>query len=345
MTLSNPFRRVLARITVKGLALFGVVVLIAALTDPVRPLSRVTIYNTLVPGRQRLPWGERPELAFNVTVNNVDAMFASHEIARPKAADEFRVVLVGDSSTWGFLLKPEDTLSALLNAKQLRRNGKRVRVYNLGYPDFSLSKDGALLLRSLEHQPDLVIWLVTLRSFPKSLQKHALLDAINPAAGDLAHKRRALADLLRLQLFGVAWAATGLDQHYPADYTPVQRDLDADQSFGAFAPPTLPRDDLSYGVFDSAQRRMGTIPLIVVNEPMLVSTGANSDVRYNFFYPRWAYDRYRLDLVETLQSAGIRHYDYWNLVPQIEFTNSAVHLTPAGSRMLADRLAADVFPP
>jgi hypothetical protein len=341
--MTNPFRHTFARIALKGLALFGVVVLIVALTDPARTLARFSIYNTLVPGRQRLPWGERPELAYNLTVNNFDAMFASHEIARPKAADEYRVVLIGDSSTWGFLLKPEDTLSALLNTKQLTRDGKRARFYNLGYPDFSLSKDGALLLRAMEHEPDLVIWLVTLRSFPKALQQHALLDAINPPPGDLAHKRRALADLTRLQLFGAAWAATGIDQYYPPDYTPVQRDLDADASFGAFSPPELPRDQLAYGVFDGAQRRMGDVPLIVVNEPMLISAGANSDVRYNFFYPRWAYDRYRVDLPDALGKAGIRYLDYWNLVPQTEFTNSAVHLTPAGSRMLADRLASDLF--
>ena len=71
-----------------------------------------------VPGRPRLPWGENPQRAYNLTLNNLDAMFASHEITQPKQKDEFRVVLIGDSSTWGFLLKPEDTLAAQLQRAQ-----------------------------------------------------------------------------------------------------------------------------------------------------------------------------------------------------------------------------------
>ncbi len=45
-------------------------------------------------------------------------MFASHEIsAGAKPADEFRVILIGDSSTWGFLLPADQTLAAYLNAQ------------------------------------------------------------------------------------------------------------------------------------------------------------------------------------------------------------------------------------
>jgi hypothetical protein len=347
-----------ARIAFKALALFACLLLAVVVVDPIRPLARLSIYNTLVPSRQRLPWGERPELAYSLTMGNYEAMFASHVIAQPKAADEFRVVLIGDSSTWGFLLKPEDTLTGLLNARGLQQSGKRVRFYNLGYPDFSLSKDGALLVGALRHQPDMIVWLVTLRSFPKSLQAHALVEtlprawlttapeigvAVEPPVRSLSSTRRELADLARLQLFGLAWAATGIDQHYPTDYTPVQRDLDADTTFGAFTAPSLPREQLMYGVFDGAQKRMGDVPLIVVNEPMLISSGANSALRYNFFYPRWAYDQYRVDLSDTLHTAGIRYLDYWDRVPQSEFTNSAVHVTPAGSRIVADQLARDLF--
>ena len=32
---------------------------------------------------------------------------------RPKADDEFRVLLVGDSGNWGILLKPEETLAGI----------------------------------------------------------------------------------------------------------------------------------------------------------------------------------------------------------------------------------------
>lgn len=348
------------RVLIKAIALFLIATIAFALVDPMPQLSRLSIYNSLVPGRQRLPWGERQDLAYNLSITNLDAMFASHEIAQPKAADEFRVVLIGDSSTWGFLLKPEDTLAGRLNAAQLGRAGKRVRVYNLGYPDFSLTKDSLLLRRALRYQPDLIVWLVTLRSFPNDLkvQMHPLVLAnCNEALNNLCSKygmqhprwrmlpqhRRELADWLRLQLYGVMWAASGIDQHYPTDYQPVQRDLERDESFREFKPPTLPRGSLAFPVLTDLVGWLNGVPLTVVNEPMLISAGANSDVRYNFFYPRWAYDQYRVQLRETMsQTAGVRYLDFWDRVPQSEFTNSAVHLTPTGSQMLADALAPEL---
>jgi len=51
-------------------------------------------------------------------------------------------------------------------------SGKQARVYNLGYPTMSLTKDLLILSRALHYQPDLIIWLVTLESFPAS--KHWL---------------------------------------------------------------------------------------------------------------------------------------------------------------------------
>ena len=57
-----------------------------------------------------------PESSYNLSLYNLEAMFASHEIAgQPKPADEFRVILIGDSATWGFFLAHEETLAAQLN--------------------------------------------------------------------------------------------------------------------------------------------------------------------------------------------------------------------------------------
>ena len=79
--------------------------------------------------------------------------------------------------------------------------------------------------------------------------------------------------------------------------------------------------------------------MLLVNEPMLISSGANSDIRYNFFYPRWAYDDYREMMSSLSQQNGWTYVDLWNIVPANEFTNSAIHLTPAGENMLAENLA------
>jgi hypothetical protein len=315
----------------------------------------LSLYNGVWPGRARLPWGERPDLAYNLSLNDLDAMFASHEIAAPKAADEFRVVLIGDSSTWGFLLRPEETLAAQLNARGLLRDGRRVRVYNIGYPDFSLEKDALLLQRARAHRPDMIVWLVTLRSFPTDAQSHALSDANRveacaavgrvceaPQRGPLDRtlwgRRREIADRLRLQLFGATWAATGLDQHYPETYEPVQRDFEPDEKFrDRTRADGLP--PLAFYAFDEAQ---SGAPLLVVNEPIYISDGTNSDVRYDAFYPRWAYDAYRERLRDEMRARGIEYLDLWDAVPAGEFTNSAVHRSARGERIVADALAARI---
>jgi hypothetical protein len=80
--------------------------------------------------------------------------------------------------------------------------------------------------------------------------------------------------------------------------------------------------------------------MLLVNEPMLISDGANSNIRYNFFYPRWAYDEYRSMLAKQAQARNWQYLDLWDLVPAEEFTNSAIHLTPAGEKDLATRIAA-----
>jgi hypothetical protein len=99
-------------------------------------------------------------------------MFASHVIARPKAADEFRVVVIGDSGTWGWLLENKDTLAGQINAQNLTAtaDGKRVVAYNLGYPVMALTKDALILEEALKNQPDLIVWPVTLESFPRAKQ-------------------------------------------------------------------------------------------------------------------------------------------------------------------------------
>jgi hypothetical protein len=354
-------------VVVKGLLLFIILNLLYALLDPLPALGRLSGYNHLFPGRPRLPYGENPAEAYNFSLFSLEAMFAAHEItAQPKPADEFRVVLIGDSSVWGYLLPPDQTLSGHLNAAGLQTPaGQTVRVYNLGYPTMSLTKDLLLLSRAMRYQPDLVIWLVTLESMPGDKQVqgspilqnnpaavreliqayHLPLDPNDPAfvqttwwGRTLVGQRRPLADLLRLQLYGVPWAATGIDQFYPTQYDRPQSDLPAEQGFHGLQPPTLQAADLAWDVLAAGPRLAGDTPVLIVNEPIFISRGQNSDLRYNFFYPRWAYDQYQAQLAARCQAEGWRCLDLWDLVPAAEFSNSAIHLTPAGSAQLAARL-------
>ncbi len=97
-----------ARIILKAACLFMLANLVFAWADPIESIGRLSLYNGLVPGRQRLPYGEQAA-SYNLIVTSLSAMFASHEIAQPKAADEFRVLVLGDSSVWGLLLQPDET--------------------------------------------------------------------------------------------------------------------------------------------------------------------------------------------------------------------------------------------
>jgi hypothetical protein len=166
-----PPLRTLIAILVKALVLFVIAILVFGLVQPLPLLEKATLYNWLIPGRPRLPFGENPDKAYNFTLNSLDAMFASHEVNRPKAKAEFRVLVVGDSSVWGTLLRPEETLTGALNRQALTApDGRSMRFYNLGYPTISLTKDLLLLNRLERYQPDAILWLTTLEAFPTNRQ-------------------------------------------------------------------------------------------------------------------------------------------------------------------------------
>lgn len=331
------------------------------------PLGKLTLYNSVFPGRERFPFGETPD-SYNLSLFDLDAMFASHVLSgTEKATDEYRVLLIGDSSVWGTLLAPEQTLAGQLNTISMTACGKTVHVYNLGYPTISLTKDLMVLDQAKGYRPDLVIWLTTLEAFPIDKQLSSPIVANNPGRiGQLAARyklqidpsaldhlsnweqtfmsqasspwgRRAVADLIRLQLYGALWAATGIDQVYPTDYERAQIDLEASEDFHRLS--SL-EDALAFDVLDAG---MSVAPnMILVNEPMLISDGANSNIRYNFFYPRWAYDEYRTALGEHAAAKNWNYFDLWDLVPMHEFTNSAIHLTPSGQSLLAEKVAAAI---
>jgi len=136
-------------------------------------------------------------------------------------------------------------------------------------------------------------------------------------------------------MYGALWAATGIDQFYPESYERAQIDLEASDEFHQL---TSLQNTLAMDVLDAGMTA-APVPTILVNEPILISNGLNSDIRYNFFYPRWAYDEYRLLLNEYASERDLPYLDLWDLVPLNEFTNSGVHLTPIGEALLTDKIA------
>jgi len=349
-------------VILRGLILFVIMAGFILLFDPAHALGKVSLYNHIFPGRERFPYGENPQQSHNMTINNLDAMIASHIVTREKVNEEFRVFIFGDSSVWGTLLGNEDTLTGQLNRKGLTTcDGKRIVFYNLGYPTISLHKDVLFLSRAMNYQPDLIIWPLTLEAFPGMNPSTSPLfdlnreevDRLFPTAQDhpqanpslwekIRVVRRNLADWYRYQLYGVLWAATAVDQDLAQSWEPAQRDFEVDKTFNGRAPFDL-ASELDFTPLLAGVRLAGGTPVWLVNEPILVSSGKNSQVRYNYFYPRWAYDAFRQAMQKQADGAGWTYFELWNLVPEKEFTNSAIHLTPAGEKLLADRLAQDLI--
>lgn len=360
----------LARVLVKAFVLFLVFNLLFASIDLMPAIGRLTLYNWLLPGRERLPYGDDPQRSYNLNLYNLEAMFASHRVAdAEKADDEFRVFVIGDSSVWGFLLENEDTLPAALNRAGLHSaDGKRVVFYNLGHPTISLTKDLMLLDFSMRYKPDLILWPITLEAFPLSKQTSSPLvvnnldrvwqlivtyniSSIDHPIRELAEdndarnrtffsERRNLADIVRLQLYGFMWASTGIDVFIPDDYELRAVDLEASEEYSGLQPPALSESDLAFEVLAAGIARAGDVPVLIINEPIFVSDGANSDIRYNSFYPRWAYDSYRQLLQSQAIENGWRYVDLWDAASNSEFTNTPIHLTPQGTLELAYALIA-----
>jgi hypothetical protein len=75
---------------------------------------------------------------------------------------------------------------------------------------------------------------------------------------------------------------------------------------------------------------------------MFISDGKNSDLRYNAFYPRWAYDAYHGWLLDTAAKNKWQLLDLWDAVDSSEFTDSPVHLTPKGVEQMSEKVIPSI---
>lgn len=350
----------------KAFVLFALSNLVFAGCQP--SVGRISLYNGLIPGRLRVPYEREAEyypLAHTLPVyEDMDAMFASHVISRPKAEDEYRVVLVGDSSAWGFELRPEETLTGRLDAMDLRTcDGRRIRFYNAAFPAPYVVKDLLILDRVRTYAPDLFLWTLTLDGFlnrtaytsyfldphaarvAELAEQHGLtkLDTSKmngPTFWDatLIGQRSRLKKILLLQVHGLGWSATGLDYDY-REYPPLPNDVTDSDLYFEIPPGRLAPEDLLFDVLDAGVQLAGDVPVLFVNEPIQIVSGANRDIRYNEIHPRWAYDAYRKHLDQLMTQEGYHYIDAWDWLPPSEFTSAPYHRSPAGEVILAGRLA------
>lgn len=349
-------------VVVKALCLFVLVNVVYVATAP--SIAEFSIYNSLIPGLERLPFGNASD-PYTVAIDNVDVMFAAHEVSAVKASDEIRVVLVGDSSIFGESLLSDDTLSGQWNQLGSQCNGKNIKIYNLGYPHPSVIKDLIFIEEVADLQPDAIVWFVTLNTVmnqyrinpfltgnrERALQlmetygipfgsRKALSEQATVFYQDTIYGQRSfLARWLKLQTLGVLWYVAGDDFHFEQrNLEIVSPDVKKDPNYRDLPPDSDLKASLLLGALTAGHDVAGEIPVLLVNEPIFVATGMHSDVRYNDLYPRWAYDQYRGLLAEQAQQNSINYLDMWNAIPPEFFTDTPLHLSADGERLFAGQL-------
>ncbi len=352
--------RAVLRVLAKAFALFLALNVLFFILQPLPVLGRLSLYNALFPGRERLPMSNYPDQAYNLTTTNLEAMFSAHEIAAPKATDEFRVLLLGDSAIWGWFLRPEETLAGQLNALELKTtDGRRVHVYNLGYPQPSLGKDLLFLDYAMRYEPDLILLPVALYSlrhdqiapvqagYPATLQRLNETYGLNipvaaepPTVQSLLHQtlvgsRKVLNELFRLQLYSVMWWATGIDQRYLAH---IQREIEREETFD-ISSVVEDIDTAGFSIINAIIERAGGVPVVVINVPIFITPFEEANPGYyNFFSAREVYNEYRDMMAAAAEEYHWNYIDLWQAIQPEEFTDSQLHYSPAGARQYRDAL-------
>jgi len=362
------------RVLIKAIVLFVVINIVFALLNP--PVGRLSLYNHLIPGRLRFPYEEKASfysVGYSVPINeDFDAMFGAHIISTRKPANEFRLILLGDSATWGFGLPADETLSEQINRLHIQTcDGRIVHAYNLAYPFSYLTRDLLILDKAMEYQPDMVFWLITLSTLEPKLAEtqfvaphwERYLQLANTYNLKLSHfsppiqepplwertivgQRKHLKNIALIQIFGVLWAGTGIDNHKSIQPEPgipssdVTGNLDYEGRYPNDAEDLF--NSLLMNVLSTAYGVAGDVPVVLVNEPIFVADGKNHLIRYNGFYPRWVYDEYRQYMLDWAKEHNHKLLDYWNALPPKDFADPSFHRRLSGEKRFAELLAPEI---
>jgi hypothetical protein len=288
-------------------------------------------------------WTDRD--AYMVSELKLPRLVADLTVAQPKAADEYRIIILGSSETWGYLNHARDTWPVLLDEMGLQTpDNRRVRVYNLAYPGADSMKDLLLAQFIVDYslQPDVIVWAVNSNTFdPNDSISHLLranpdlalqvverynlidipLDDVRATAALRGWRRQTffeerdhVAYWLLNQINGIFWAIGNVDYPIPA-VVPRRSSAVAEPRFW-----TNHRPGSLEALVDVVQSR--NIGFAVLATPA------------NYRAPdftSW--------LAESLRSRGIRFLDCTALLPFHEFTNTNLHFSAHGHRLLAEQVA------
>ena len=133
--------------------LFGIVIALG--------VAEVGFRLVILPGMGKKPWSDRPKIHFfpESSKSNRDYYYSPK-----KPQNTYRIVIVGDSFTYGFGNLFDDSFSKRLErVLNLNLNQPRVEVINLGTPGFSTRMEVQTVKKVVaDYSPDLLILQITL---------------------------------------------------------------------------------------------------------------------------------------------------------------------------------------
>lgn len=125
----------------------------AVLADVIRPSPVPDLVYELEPGVDTCYYGARVR-------TNAAGLRADRDYARPKPQGVHRLLLLGDSQTFGQGVPLEQTFGELVAAELARRSGRAVEAINLGVDGYNTVQEAAALrAKGLSYEPDCVALL------------------------------------------------------------------------------------------------------------------------------------------------------------------------------------------
>lgn len=340
------------RALIKGIGLLLIFDALFILLHPLDALLQHSIYGAILPRQTRIV-PSTGDISYDLLP--VETLLSGHRIALPKAPDEFRIVILGDSGINGWGTPDDQTITGLLTRTSAPINGKRVIAYNLAFFGPSAMRDLIIADASLKYQPDLIVLFVTLIGFQN--RNPDLLIAANLPRMTRLTQQFNLTDI-NAQTYGhyedawwqrsifmqrttlyrwVQFQAKAFEPHEmisvtnnakiePLPPTPVE------SSSGASYAPVL---NPSWAAL-SAISHISTTPVLIVNEPILVmpSTALNATINYDTFFGRAIYDQYRQKFNAYCVEHQLWCTDMWNALSPDDFTDSPLHHTAHGNQII-----------
>ncbi len=125
--------------------------------------------------------------------------FRDGPVAIPKPAGQYRVLSVGESSTWGHGVRVNETYSAVLQ-QLLVKSGRAARVVNAGVPAYTVQQSAVFLAEEAANlQPDVIVVYHQTNDFlpAHGVDPHNPLVHLTGNDREMIERRRPLASLLK----------------------------------------------------------------------------------------------------------------------------------------------------